>query len=60
MIFSNEFTDKLTVEGTKAYLEGSLWGILRGLETFSQLIYESIDHFTVRRNNDFIELYWKL
>lgn len=43
-----KFTDKLTIENTKANLDGSIWGILRGLESFSQLIFKSSDHSMVR------------
>lgn len=41
------FLDKLTIEETNAYLDGPIWGILRGLESFSQLIFESSDHSMV-------------
>lgn len=41
--------DTLKVENTTAYLESeSVWGVLRGLESFSELLVASYDRTMVR------------
>lgn len=50
----NTFTDKLNISDSTAHLESdSIWGILRGLESFSQLLVTTDDHTVVRLNNKF-------
>lgn len=45
------FADKLNVGNASAYLESdSIWGILRGLESFSQLLVATPDRTAVKFN----------